>query len=133
MKTLQESIIGRKGVLSPNKELQEHDVVEIAGGSYFMVIKDPHIWKLTDCKAPWDDAGYLYSYTKGGQPDPHNFLYLKNYIGLDYFIGGKYKDPMFSIIRIWRPKTNLKIAVELEMDQMERAVKSGRYIKVYER
>ena len=38
MRTLQESIIGRKGVLS-NKELREYDVVEIIGGSYFVVIK----------------------------------------------------------------------------------------------
>jgi len=133
MKTLQESIIGRKGVLPPNKELQELDVVEIAGGSYFVVIKDPNIWKLTNCKAPWSDAGMIYSYTKGGQPNPHNFLYLEYYKGLDYFVAGKYRDPMFDIIRIWRPKTNLRVAIELEMDQMERDVKSGKYIKVYER
>lgn len=133
MKSITESIIGRKGASSPNKELREYDVVELLGGSYFVVIKDPNIWKLTNCKAPWDDAGIIYSYTKGGQPDPHNFLYLENYKGLDFFVAGKYRDPMFDIIRIWRPKTNLRIAVEFEMDQLEKDVKSGRYIKVYER
>lgn len=133
MKSITESIIGRRGSLSPNKELRELDVVETAGGSYFVVIKDPNIWKLTNCKAPWNDAGYLYSYTKGGQPDPHNFLYLKFYKELDYFFAGKYRDPMFDIIRIWRPKTNLRIAVEFEMDQLEKDVKSSKYIKIYER
>lgn len=133
MKSITESIIGRKGALSPNKELRELDVVATAGGSYFVVIKDPNIWKLTNCKAPWDDEGMIYSYTKGGQPDSHNFLYLKFYKELDYFFAGKYRDPVFDIIRIWRPKTNLRVAIELEMDQLEKDVKSGRYIKVYER
>ena len=133
MRTLQESIIGRKGALTSNKELLEYDIVEIASGSYFVVIKDPNIWKLTKSKAPWSDAGLIYSHTKGGQPDPHNFLYVDHYNGLDYFIAGKYRDSMFDIIRIWRPKTNPGVAVEFEMDQLEKDVKSSKYIKIYER
>lgn len=133
MKSITESIIGRKGDLSSNKELREYDVVELLGGSYFIVIKDPVIWKLTNCKAPWQEDGMLYSYTQGGKPDPHNFLYLENYKGIEYFFAGKYRDPMFDILRIWRPKTKLRIAVEFEMDQLEKDVKSGKYIKIYER
>ena len=75
----------------------------------------------------------LYSYTKGGQPGPHNFLYLEYYKGIEYFFAGKYRDPMFDIIRIWRPKVVSGIAIEFEMDQIEKDVKSGKYIKIYER
>lgn len=133
MKSITESIIGRKGASSSNKELQEYDVVELLGGSYFVVIKNPDIWKSTKCKAPWQEAGMLYSCTQGGKPDPHNFLYLENYKGTEYFFAGKYRDPMFDIRVIWRPKTNLRVAVEFEMDQLEKDVKSGKYIKIYER
>ena len=133
MKTLQESIIGRKGASSLNKGLRECDVVVTAGGAYFVVIKSPNVWKLTNCPYLWNGTGILYSYTKGGQPDPHNFLYLENYKDLNYFIAGKYRDPMFDIVGIWRPKTTLRVAIELEMDQIEKDVKSGKYIKIYER